>query len=317
MVVLIQKLTHFLKIPSKPEKRRSSYTAVDHQPSLTEFWSGVSSFLNQIQSDHTEEPPETEFWTLGRVQSFLEALSLIHKYFEKTAASDLAQPAGGGGCSWGEEITEEYLNYSFDLLGLLNCVSSSLSHLNQASVSLSIGLSRSDVSAKHLRKIQPLDLQGNFKVSGMKQESADYTDKKERVIHEAMKITKGVSLWILGAVLSALCSDIRPYLELRKSALEPSGHDEPLLLGLDCRFNQEVMEKKHYVVKEVEEINKAVEAMLAAAAAGEDVAGELGKQIQLFEERLNGISQQIDYLFLEVLAARNRVVDGLRLTGNN
>ncbi|CAH9096275.1 unnamed protein product [Cuscuta europaea] len=315
MVVLMQKLSHFLKNPSEPATRRSP--ALDHHASLTEFRSGVSSFLKQIQSDHRGEPPESEFWTLGRVQSFLDALSLVHKYFEKTVAADLAQPSGGGDCSWGQEITEEYLNFSFDLLGLLNCVSSSLSHLNQARVSLSIGLSHSDISAKHLRKIQPMDLQGNFKVSGMKQESTDYTDKKERVIHEAMKITKGVSLWILGAVLSALCSDIRPYLELRKSALDSSGHDEPLLLGLDCRFNQEVMEKKHNVVKEVGEINKTVAAMLAAAAAGEDVAGELGKQIQLFEERLDGIRQKIDYLFLEVLAARNRLVDGLRLTGNN
>lgn len=324
MVLLVNKLSHFLKNHSKLDTHHhrnpddAAAAAADYEAALGEFRSGVSSLLNQILLK-SSEPPGSEFWTLGRVESCLEGLCLIHKAFVKTVAA-LNHPL----CLWGPGITEEYLSYSFDLLGLLNCVSSCISHLNQARLSLSHGLSLSQSSspaaaAKHLRTIPPQELQKDIKVAEINQVACcqEISDNKERVIHQSLLIMKRVSFLILGAVLSGLCSDLKPFMELRKSVL--GSDQEPLLLRLDSVFIKEVADKQQKTV-EVKEINEAA-ARLAAAMGGDDngesAAKELGKNLQNFEEKLEGMRKQTDHLFTEVLAARNGLVDGLRCSSSS
>lgn len=304
MVLLVHKLTHFLKHHSKLETHHRN-PAADHEAVLGEFRSGVSSFLNLILLQNSEPPAESsEFWDLGKIQSCLEGLCSIHKAFVKTVAA-LDHPL----CLWGQEITEEYLSYSFELLGLLNCVSSCLSHLSQARLSLSYALTQLGHSHKHLVGIPPHDLQKDFKVAETKQGEQEPADNKERVIHHALLITKRVSFVILGAILSGLSSDLRPFMELRKSVL--GSDQEPLLLRLDSVFSKEIIVRKQSVVKEVKEINEA------AAIYGDSAAAEkLGKMLQGFEEKLEGMRKQTDYLFKEVLAARSGLVDGLRCSNS-
>nr|GMD36610.1 protein BPS1, chloroplastic-like [Ipomoea batatas] len=323
MVLSVHKLSHFLKTHSKLENqhRNPDAGAGDYGAVLSEFRSGVSSFLNRMAFG-SSETPGSEFWSLGRVGLFLEGVCLIHKEFVKTVAR-LNHPLS----VWGPAITDEYLSFSFHLLGLLNEVSSSLSHLNKSRLSLSFALSQSEhrsppptpAVAKNLRKILPQDFQKDFNLgkANWKQLGEEIPDNKERAIHESLVITKRVSFWILGAVLSGLSSDLRPFMELRKWVL--GSDQEPLLLRLDCVFIKEVTEKKQSAVKEVKEINEMV-AKVAAAMEGDNgddnAAKELGKQLQRFEEQLEGMRKQTDNLFKEVLAARSGLVDGLRCSSS-
>nr|GLL34549.1 uncharacterized protein LOC109213650 [Ipomoea trifida] len=340
MVLSVHKLSHFLKTHSKLENqhRNSDAGAGDYGDVLSEFRSGVSSFVNRMAFG-SSEAPGSEFWTLGRVGLLLEGLCLIHKEFVKTVAR-LNHPLS----VWGPAITDEYLSFSFHLLGLLNQVSSSISHLNQARLSLSYALSQSQhhsppphtavpststsvamtsaepaVAAKNLRKILPHDLQKDFNLgkSNWKQLEEEIPDNKERAIHESLVIMKRVSFWILGAVLSGLSSDLRPFMELRKWVM--GSDQEPLLLRLDCVFIKEVTEKQQSAVKEVKEINEMVAKVASAAMEGGDdsAAKELGKQLQRFEEQLEGMRKQTDCLFKEVLAARSGLVDGLRCSSSS
>nr|GME16976.1 protein BPS1, chloroplastic-like [Ipomoea batatas] len=328
MVLSVHKLSHFLKTHSKLENqhRNPDAGAGDDGAVLSEFRSGVSSFLNRIALG-SSETPGSEFWTLGRVGLLLEGLCLIHKEFVKTVAR-LNHPLS----VWGPAITDEYLSFSFHLLGLLNQVSSSISHLNQARLSLSFALSQSQhhslaadsavvtsaAAAKNLRKILPQDLQKDFNLgkANWKQLGEEIPDNKERAIHESLMITKRVSFWLLGAVLSGLSSDLKPFMELRKWVM--GSDQEPLLLRLDCVFTKEVTEKKQSAVKEVKEINEMVAKVVSAAMEGGDdsAAKELGKQLQRFEEQLEGMRKQTDNLFKEVLAARSGLVDGLRCSSS-
>nr|GMD38224.1 protein BPS1, chloroplastic-like [Ipomoea batatas] len=280
MVLSVHKLSHFLKTHSKLENqhRNPDAGAGDDGAVLSEFRSGVSSFLNRMAFG-SSETPGSEFWSLGRVGLFLEGVCLIHKEFVKTVAR-LNHPLS----VWGPAITDEYLSFSFHLLGLLN-----------------------------------EDFQKDFNLgkANWKQLGEEIPDNKERAIHESLVITKRVSFWILGAVLSGLSSDLRPFMELRKWVL--GSDQEPLLLRLDCVFIKEVTEKKQSAVKEVKEINEMV-AKVAAAMEGDNgddnAAKELGKQLQRFEEQLEGMRKQTDNLFKEILAARSGLVDGLRCSSS-
>nr|GMD31753.1 protein BPS1, chloroplastic-like [Ipomoea batatas] len=329
MVLSVHKLSHFLKTHSKLENqhRNPDAGAGDDGAVLSEFRSGVSSFLNRMAFG-SSETPGSEFWSLGRVGLFLEGLCLVHKEFVKTVAR-LNHPLS----LWGPAITDEYLSFSFHLLGLLNEVSSSLSHLNKSRLSLSFALSQSEhrsppqraapatsaAVAKNLRKILPQDFQKDFNLgkANWKQLEEEIPDNKERAIHESLVITKRVSFWLLGAVLSGLSSDLKPFMELRKWAL--GSDQEPLLLRLDCVFVKEVTEKKQSAMKEVREINEAVAKVASTAMEGDDDSAAkelLGKQLQRFEEQLEGMRKPTDNLFKEVLAARSGLVDGLRCSSS-
>nr|GLL20166.1 protein BPS1, chloroplastic-like [Ipomoea trifida] len=73
-------------------------------------------------------------------------------------------------------------------------------------------------SAKNLTKILPENFQKDFNLAkaNSKQLDEEIADKKERAIHKSLVIMKRVSFWIMGAVLSGLSSDLKPFMELRK-----------------------------------------------------------------------------------------------------
>ncbi|KAI9116620.1 hypothetical protein K1719_012278 [Acacia pycnantha] len=273
--------------------------------SLQAFRSLASSSISQL--------PQSEILSLSWIHKFLGLLpSSINKAFAKLLV-DIDYPMS----SWDSESVQLFLSYSSNLLDLFNSISSCISHIVQARISLSHGLSlleNSPSSAmKHLKSIPP----GSFNLSfggdpvAEDREAKDFSGK-EMVVHEAVNELKRIGFWMCGIFLSGLCSDWKPYLEMRKIA---SDFDDSSVFTLDCRISELMLIRKMPVLKEIEEINGSVAKLLAASDAEKlDASMELQKQLHVLEKLMDDVSQEMDELFGNVMAQRNELIDCFRIT---
>lgn len=216
---------------------------------------------------------------------------------------------------WGGEATHQYLNYTLNLLNILNSISSSVSHLNQAKISIIHGLSlvqNSPSSAgKYLKKIATSNL---GKDSGEKASTGidirPGSDKKERVILEALIILKKIGFWAIGLVSSGLNCSTKPHLEIGNFS---GGSDDPLNRVLESRFCKEK--------KEIEEVNGAIErlrvALLSPGESDEGAAKELKGRLEVLENSIQAIEKEASNLFSQVIADRNKLLDNIRFMGEN
>ncbi|XP_027157979.1 protein BPS1, chloroplastic-like [Coffea eugenioides] len=308
MVILVEKLGRSLKFHHRLDHNNHPNHDAEEAllASFQAFRSKVSKLLSQIMM---EAKPGSEFLSLAWVHRCLEALPMIDKAFAKLVV-DVDYPIG----KWEAAASEAYLKHSLNVLELLNKISSSLSHLSQARLALAHGLSLIESSPslalKHLQKIQPNDLGNDFKVEGIKRNEEQFSSRKESIIHEAMMIMISSGLWLFGIMISGLCSDVKPYFLMRKSA--HNLHD-PSLESLDSLLSEEIRQKS--MLKEIKEVNEAA-AELATEIAhrkGDAAAEILGRRLQVLEKVLQKIGKQTDCLFSEVLLARNKLLDTIRL----
>lgn len=222
---------------------------------------------------------------------------------------------------WGGEATEEYLKYTLNLLNMLNSVSSTVSHLNQAKISILHGLSlvenSTSAAGKYLKKIAMCNL---GKGSGVKAstgiEIRPGSVKKECVILEALIILNKIGLLAIGLVLSGLDCSTKPYLENGNS---PMGPDDPLNRVLESRFCKEMREIEGSM-EEVKEVNCAIEQLFVAISSGtstEAAAKELKGRLEVLENSIKGIEKEASNLFSQVIADRNKLLDNLRFIGEN
>jgi hypothetical protein len=121
---------------------------------------------------------------------------------------------------------------------------------------------------------------------------------------------RSTGFWLCGIVLSSLCSDSKPYLEMRKSV---GGLENSSFVELDSSICEIVMQKG-VVLKEVEELNDAVSCLVAALVSRKysEAAKEMQGKLEVYEKLVDGLQKEVDHLFSEVLAARNKLVDCLR-----
>ncbi|KAM3323489.1 hypothetical protein P3S67_004640 [Capsicum chacoense] len=304
MVLLVEKLSHFLKNPNRMENDHHNSEAL-LASSLQGFRSDVSKIMNKvlpIPEPGTEQ--EFQFMSLAWIEKCVDVIPLTHRAFAKLVV-EIDHPMN----KWGKSQVEEYLDYSLNLLDLLNSVTSGVSHLSHARLCISHGLSligknSYSLALEHLNEIQPYDLGKEFKVERKiiteNQESS--CSGKDLIIHQSLCILMSISLWIFGVLLSGICSTVKPYMELRKSA---GLFNDSLIRGWDSILANEIA-KSCGVSKEVKEINEVTRNLKAAVANGkvDEHVTELKRRLKGLEELLQTIGKKTNGLFSEVLAER-------------
>lgn len=308
MVLLLQKIS---KLYSKLENHH--HHPADHrQPealsaSLQAFQSDVSSCLNQLRLN---SKPGSEILSLTWVRQCFGLIPVINKAFAKLVV-DIDYPIS----KWKVASVEEYLNYSLNLLNLFNSMSSSLAYHGQARLSLAHALSLVEDSPssaiERLKAVEPRSVSMDLREGEAKEDGKErICSGEEEVMHEALAVMKSIGFWVCGIVLSCLCSDGKPYLEMRKSV---GGLENSSFVELDSSICEIVMEKGG-VLKEVKELNDAVSCLVAALVSGEysEAAQEMQGKLEVYEKLVDGLQTEVDHLFSEILAARNKLVDCLR-----
>lgn len=291
MVLLSQKLGLSHKPPSK-----------DHHHSLAVFRSNIADFIAQTFLNNRLKPVDDAPALLSLV-GFQKCFQLIT--FTNRALAQMVAEMDYPMTRWGAKSTEEYLSYSLNLLDVLNSITSSLSHLNQARVSILHSLvSNHFAGNKNLLKISVPDTGKDFKLEdsitvGMDGNKVD-TDK-EFVVVQALRVSKKVEFLALGFVLSGLCSHPKPYLEMRKLCLD--GFKDSTLEGLDLRLCKEVGEAM--LMEDLREINRGIDGVSV-----EEMKGRL----KVMENAIKAVEKAANDMFYDVLGRRNKLLDNIRLT---
>ncbi|KAK7258206.1 hypothetical protein RIF29_32729 [Crotalaria pallida] len=312
MVLLVHK---FAKLYSKLDNHNHHH---DHHhqsiellsSSLHAFQSEVSKFIGQLALDLE---PGFEVLSLSWIDKCFRVLPFANKAFAKLV-SDIDYPMS----AWEVDSIEGYLNYTLCLLDLFNSISSSLSHLGQARLSLSHGLSLllnkspSSLASRHLKPIQLGSFSTNFgkELHTQGNNKARISYGKEMVIHEAVKEMKNIGFLVCGILLSGLYNNGKPYTELRKMACGFGGSS---VLILDSKIREQLMEKVS-ILKDVKLINDAVaELVVASDEVKNDMAKELEKKLQVFEKLCDVVKKEVDDMFAKVMSQRTGLIDCLRV----
>ncbi|XVE76768.1 hypothetical protein DITRI_Ditri13aG0007300 [Diplodiscus trichospermus] len=276
---------------------------------LQAFRSDVSNCLNQLLNSR----PRLEILSLPWIQQCFELLPLINKAFAKLVV-DISYPMS----CWEVASVDEYLNFSFPLLELLNSVSSSLSHLQHARLSFAHALnllgnsdSSPSLAIKHLKAIQPQSSSKDYGKQEIKEDDDEkFSSCKERVVHQALMEIKKISFWVCGVVLASLSGEAKPYLEIKQSI---AWLNNALLIDVDSCISDVIVEKGE-VLKEVKEVNDAAASLASAIVSGgsSDAAKDLERNLGVFEQQLEALEKQVDDLFSTVLASRNELLVHVR-----
>jgi hypothetical protein len=277
--------------------------------SLKAFRSEVSKLINELALD---SKPGSEILSLFWIQKCLGILPLINKAFAKLTL-EIDYPIS----KWKVDSIEEYLSYSLCLLDLFNSISSCFSHIERARLSLIHALQvfenspASDTSnSNHLKAIKPSCLNTKFGEELCKRsDKVRFFSDKEFVVNEGLKELKKFGFWVCGILLSGLCSDVKPYIEVKKMV---GGFDGSLIFTLDSKISEELGEKK-LILKEVKEVNDAIDYVLDASdEVKNDAVNELEIKVNKFVEVFDAVKSEVDDLFSKVMALRIELIDHLR-----
>lgn len=304
----------FSKLYNKLENHNHHHHDHHHEyqelsASLKAFRAEVSNLVNKIASDSKHG---SEILSLFWIQKCLGVLPLINKAFTKFTL-EIDYPMS----KWEVDSIEEYLNYSLCLLELFNSISSSLSHLEKAKLSLIHNLKlifensqSSATSHHHLKAIQPSCLKTKFENEFCeKSHKVRFLKGKELIVNEAVNEMKIIGFWVCGILLSGLCSDVKPYIEVKKMVGEFDGSS---IFTLDSKIS-EGLDQKKLILKEIKEVNDAVDYLLVASdEVKNDAAKELEIKVNKFVKVFDGVKAEVDDLFSKVMALRTELIDQLR-----
>ncbi|XP_058765794.1 UPF0496 protein 4-like [Vicia villosa] len=303
----------FAKLYNKLENHHHHHhhhEADELSASLKAFRSQVSNLIEELGSN---SKPGSEILSLFWIQKCLGILPLINKAFEKLTL-EIDYPMS----KWEVDSIEEYLSYSLCLLELFNSISSSLSQLEKAKLSLIHALkvfenenSPSFTTAHHhLKAIQPSSLNTKFEEKLCeKNGKVKYFNGKEFIVNEGVKELKSVGFWVCGILLSGLCSDVKPYIKVKKLV---GGFDGSLIFRLDSRISEGLGEKI-FMLKEVKEVNDAVDRVLKASdEVKHDAVKELETKLNKLVDVSDDVKAEVDDLFSKVMALRTDLIDQLR-----
>lgn len=253
--------------------------------------------------------PGSELLSIKWLQECFEVLPTVNKAFAKLVV-EIDYPV----TKWEVSCMEEYLSYSLSLLDSLNSISSALSQLSQARLLLSHALSvnQSFNEYKSLNKIVYKKFSHDLKVvSGIGESKRKSFGGKELVLHEALKVLKSIESWVFSVVISGLCSDVEPYMKMKKSAelisvLSP-------LIALDLIVYKKIVGTKE-VLKEMKAVNDALECHVSATANGKsaDFAQQLQGRFEAIEKAQTGIEVAVNMMFSYLLRVRNELIHTLR-----
>ncbi|GER45357.1 arginine/serine-rich 45 [Striga asiatica] len=273
MILLSQKL-------SRPSNKKQPHHTLSS--SLHDFRSRISDFISQARFGPNRAGLEKCFDLINTANS---AFAIM--------AAQIDHPMS----KWGENLTERYLSYTLTLLGLLNSVSSSLSHLNRVKMSNACGC---------LKKIQKEEFDPSFKPESAMSREENPGSYKDRLLLDGLSVLEKMGLLAMGFVLSGLCSDGKAYMEMRSCV---GGFEDSLTKELDSRLCKEVMGR----LDEVKEVNVAVDRLSEVKCI--DGVEELKLRLEVLDCLIQGIEKQANALFSHVLGVRNKLIDNIRLTG--
>ncbi|XAR54407.1 hypothetical protein NMG60_11029519 [Bertholletia excelsa] len=293
MVLLVERIYHSLKHFSKLENHHRPHESEALSASLQAFRSDVSNCLAQLSS---KTKPDTESWSLRWIHQCFEVLSEVDKAFAKLV-TDIDHPIS----KWEDSLIDEYLQYSLKLLDLLNSISSSLSHLGQARLALSHALTLVHTSPQSaIERLRPIQFKslGNVLKEENEEKSKEeiFSSDKERVLHESFTVLETASFRLCGIVISGLSGEIKPFPEMKEVV------------------NGGLGEKKG-IIKEVKEVNEAVESVAQALAmekSWEEACQVLEMKLEEMQNILDAIGEETDGVFSKILAARTELLDTLR-----
>lgn len=306
MVLLVQRLIFFPKHSSKLENHHHHhYPSEAFSASLQAFYSDVSNCLSKLSPN---SDLGSEFLSLVWLQQCFEQLPIVNKAFSKLVV-EIDYPIS----KWEVSSIEEYLNYSLNLLEFLNSISSAISQLHQTQVSISHALSIIKNSPEKLKRLKEIHLKDckDLRVKGIGESKQKISTEKGFILHQALLVLKSTGLWVCSVLLSGLCSDVKPYMDMRKSA---GRFILPTLNALDSSVCKETTENGG-IVKEFREVNESVDYLISAIANGKtatDSAKELKRRLEVIEKVLKGVGEAANRLFSEVMAGRNELLDILR-----
>ncbi|KAK2636966.1 hypothetical protein Ddye_031758 [Dipteronia dyeriana] len=328
MVVLVQRLSKiYFKLENHFHHHHEAEAAAAEeealQASLKAFRSDVSIGLNRLLSN--SKPGSSEFISFSWIQQCFELLPVINKAFAKMVM-EIDCPMR----KWEASSVEEYLNYSLSLMELLNSISSSISHLGHARLSLSHALSlvenspsmaierlRGGFHTKSSIKEKFTRPKKNKVEDGGEEEEAEedgFCSKKVKVVDVALMELKSIGFWVCGVILAGLSGDAKAYMEMRESE---GGYSNSALKSLDSVICEVIMEEeKRGVLKDVRELNDSANCLAAASETGKgdssEQAEELKRRLEVFEMVLDNLGKEVDHLFSKLLAGRNELIDGIR-----
>ncbi|KAM2815497.1 hypothetical protein COP1_039852 [Malus domestica] len=314
MVLLVQK---FNQIYSKLDNHLHHHHN-HHQPSEPALSASLDAFQTHVSNSLKKLLPLSSKSAGSEIPSFpwilqcFELLPVVQSAFAKLVV-EVDFPMS----RWEAASVDEYLKYSLSLLELCNSVSSSLSNLGKARVSLAHGLSLVEKSSpssalEHLKAVQfqPKGLSNGIRFQGNEEAGkGSCLISKETVIHQALEVMQGMVFWLGGILMSGLAGNPEPYLEVRNSG---GRFVDSLLSGLNSGVS-EIMERNGGL-KEVKELNDAVTGLAAAIGIGKNSgaeAEELRRKLEVFEKFVDGLGKEVDSVFDKVLAGRNQLLNGL------
>ncbi|KAI4339076.1 hypothetical protein MLD38_024057 [Melastoma candidum] len=216
--------------------------------------------------------------------------------------------------SWGPSSAEEYLSYTLNLLEHLNKISSAISHLGHVRVSLAHALSVSESSpTASLDRLKAITAHPPRKDCGKADGSEEHGrdamgSGKDVAIHKAISFMKGIEFWVCGIVISALSGDAGPYVEMRASAVRLLG---PSMSDIDSDLHGAVLEKG-ISLEEVRKINDSVACIVDRRSRAHEAEEALHDRLDGIEKLIEGLREEVDLLFSQVLSSRNTLLDCLR-----
>ncbi|KAJ8900219.1 hypothetical protein K2173_024859 [Erythroxylum novogranatense] len=305
MVLLVDKLQ---KLYNKLEDHHHH---TQHQPdtfsaNLEAFRSDVSGFVNQLSLNLR---PGSEILSLTSVEQCFQLIPSVNRAFAKLAV-EIDYPMS----KWSGKSVEAYLSYSLSLLEFSNLIISALSYLGQARLSLSYALSLVESSpASAIERLKAIKLNKVLKFPQAEEvEKEKSCSRQETVIHQALTEIHSTGLWACCIVLAGLSGDSETYLEMRKSSAKLPNSS---LINLDTNVSG-VMMAKGSVIKEIRELNDSVACLASDLIHGKNNSSEaekMQKRLESFERKLDGLRREVDCVFSEVLAGRNKLLNGIRI----
>ncbi|XP_012567536.1 UPF0496 protein 4-like [Cicer arietinum] len=305
VILLAQKFTRFYN--KLENHHHHHYDHHEGEEPLKAFRSEVSKLIDELASDLK---PGSKILSLIWIKKCLGIIPLINKAFAKLSF-EIDYPMS----KWETDSIEEYLSFTLCLLELFNSISSSLSHLEQARLSLIHALkvleNSSSLATRNLKAIKPSCFNPKFgEELCRKSDKARVFNGKEWIFNEALKELKSFGYWVCGVFLSSLCSDVKPYMEIKKKAC---GFDGSLVLKLDSIITEGLMNKT-IMLKEVKDVNDDVDYLVVASdETKHDAAKELERKLNKFVKLCDVVKEEVDGLFSKVMILRTELIDQLRV----
>ncbi|CAA0827240.1 Unknown protein [Striga hermonthica] len=314
MVLFAEKLGCPLKFPSMPEKIHPHKNSKPVLASLNDFQSEISSFLKETMLKLAKAPKSL---SMPFFQNLFELINFADQAFAKLTTK-IEYPTS----QWGGKATHEYLNHSITFLQMLNSISTLISHLSQARVTISRALSlieknSTNMAAKYLKISQGTKISNpskcTFNVEGLSTgvEKKPGCEKKERVVLEALIVVKKIGFFALGLVMSRLCEDEKMY----RGEVGVFSGDDPCKMVLDLGFRKEVVAVMD-IRGPMEEVNRAVERL----SNGKFECGavkELKERLKVLDNCVEFVEKEVKGLFCEVLGVRSKLLDNIRIIGQD